>query len=130
MSKNLADSSLKKIYKPFGRLCLIYAITIGGFGLFGYISKGSQISLISGGGFGLILLLFSAKLLSGTKWALYGFTATNALLCAVFFIRFLKTKSVYPSLMLFFISVFVLAIAMKITAKAGKEDSTTSSKTP
>ncbi len=124
MNTPTSSNPLKKIYRLFGLLGLTYAVTVGSFGLLGYINKGSHISLITGSFFGLLLLFFAAKLLTEKRWALYAFTTTNALLCAVFFIRFLKTKTLYPSLLLFFISVLSLFISMKIMKQMPKKAET------
>lgn len=101
---------LQVVYKPLGALGLIYAVTVALFGLLAFFSKGSYISLLSGGGFGLILLFISYKILNGSSWALCLFPGINALLCATFFIRFLKTNAFYPSLLLFIISTLVFLL--------------------
>ena len=114
MNDTSASHPLKKVYRRFGLLGLAYAITIALFGLIGYFTKGSHISLISGSFFGIVLLYLTTWLLKERKWSLYAFISTNALLCAIFFIRFLKTKTIYPSLTLFFVSVLVLTIGVRI----------------
>lgn len=114
MDNTPAAHPLKKVCRHFSFLGLTYAITIALFGLIGFFTKGSHISLISGSFFGLVLLYLTTQLLKERRWSLYAFISTNTLLCALFFIRFLKTKVIYPSLILFFISALVLAIGVRI----------------
>ena len=90
---------------------ILYAILSIGGGIIGYLKSGSQVSLISGGLSGLLLLILALMIDRGATWATYVAAIIIALLVVVFVIRWFKTKKLIPAIpMIVFGIISVIAI--------------------
>lgn len=71
---------------------ILYGLLSLGGGVMGYVKSQSQVSLISGGISGLLLLLLAVMMYLGKAWATPVAAIIIGLLVVVFVVRFLKTK--------------------------------------
>lgn len=100
-------------------IVFIYGFLIGLGGLLGFVKGGSLVSLISGGSFGLALLLTAYFILKGKRSAHIFALVLTFLLDGVFTFRFTKTLHFFPSGALSLLSLIVLIIlALQARKKA------------
>ena len=93
----------------------VYGLLIALGGVIGYVKGGSQASLISGGSFGLALLISSHFISKGKIAAQYIALVLTFLLDGIFTYRFAKTLHFIPAGFLSLISLAVLiVVALKI----------------
>ena len=86
-------------------------LSIGG-GVLGYVKSRSQVSLISGGISGLILLILALLMSQGIIWAAPLAAITIALLVIVFIVRWFKTKKPMPALPMIFFGVLSILLLL------------------
>jgi uncharacterized membrane protein (UPF0136 family) len=93
----------------------VYGLLIALGGVMGYVKGGSHASLISGGSFGLSLLISAYFISKGKIAAQYLALILTFLLDGIFTYRFAKTLNFIPAGFLSLISLAVLiVIALKI----------------
>ncbi len=92
----------------------VYGLLIALGGVMGYIKGGSQASLISGGSFGLALLISAHFISRGKIAAQYIALVLTFLLDGIFTFRFAKTLHFFPA---GFLSVASLAVLIVIALK-------------
>ena len=95
-------------------LVLIYGLLITLGGTIGYIKGGSIASILSGGSFGLALILCSHFISKGRIGAQYVALALTFLLDGLFTFRFAKTLHFFPA---GFLSLASLAMLIVISLK-------------
>ena len=101
--------------KVTATVVFIYGLLILLGGLMGYLKGGSQISLLSGGTFGLALLISAYLIFKGQLTAQYIALALTFILDATFTYRFAKTLHFFPAGLFSLLSLAVLiVIALKV----------------
>ncbi len=96
-------------------IVFIYGLLISLGGILGYIKGGSNISLISGGSFGLALLISAYFISKGKIAAQYLALILTFLLDGIFTFRFAKSLHFFPPGFFSLISLVVLiVISLKI----------------
>ena len=91
---------------------ILYALLSIGGGIIGYVKSGSQVSLISGGASGLLLLILAFMMKQGATWASFVAAIIIAILVVVFIIRWFKTKKPVPAIpMIVFGIISIIFIA-------------------
>lgn len=101
--------------KVTATLVFVYGLLITLGGLFGFIKGGSNISLISGGSFGISLLIAAHFISQGKIIAQYFALVLTFLLDGIFTYRFAKTLQFFPAGFLSLTSLLVLiVIALKV----------------
>jgi uncharacterized membrane protein (UPF0136 family) len=88
----------------------VYALMMAVGGVFGYLKVHSKASLISGLGFGLILLYTGYEVWNGSRENLWASAIIAALLMVIFAIRLVKTRRFMPGGMLALLSMVTLVI--------------------
>jgi uncharacterized membrane protein (UPF0136 family) len=78
-------------------LAWVYALLMAVGGVIGYIKSHSKASLLSGTGFGLILLFSGYGMWQGSRQSLIATTVCAASLSVIFAIRVLKTRRFIPA---------------------------------
>lgn len=78
---------------------LVFGLLIIGLGVLGYIQSGSMISLYSGGGFGILLVLSSFFMFYKMRFGAYAALVLTLALTAVFAIRYSMTGKGLPAIM-------------------------------
>lgn len=107
LRKNLLKNALTRgRLMPF--VLFIYALFISVGGVMGYMKASSQISLIFGLIFGLLLTTCAVGGFAKRKWAPYLALILTLTLDAFFTYRFLKTKLLMPAGALSLVSFIVL----------------------
>jgi uncharacterized membrane protein (UPF0136 family) len=76
---------------------LIYGLLLIGLGYYGYYMTGSMISLYSGGGFGIVLVICSLFMFGNIRWASYIALSATLILTALFSIRYSMTGKGLPA---------------------------------
>lgn len=101
--------------KMTAAIVCVYGLFIVLGGIMGYIKGGSHASLISGGSFGLALLISAYFISKGKIAAQYVALVLTFLLDGIFTYRFAKTLHFFPTGFLSLLSLCVLiVIALKI----------------
>lgn len=101
--------------KVTATIVFVYGLLIVLGGIMGFAKGGSHISLISGGSFGLALLISAYLISKGKITAQYFALLLTFLLDGIFTYRFAKTLHFFPTGMLSLLSLAVLiVIALKI----------------
>jgi uncharacterized membrane protein (UPF0136 family) len=101
--------------KVTATIVFIYGLLIALGGIMGFVKGGSNISLISGGLFGVALLISSYLISKGQLAAQYVALILTFLLDGIFTYRFAKTLHFFPAGFLSLVSLAVLiVIALKI----------------
>ena len=75
----------------------IYAILLIVFGFIGFYKAGSLISLLSGGGFGVLLLACSLGMRKNIRFCTFGALSLTTILMASFFFRALASHKIVPT---------------------------------
>jgi len=88
----------------------VYAVVMAVGGVFGYLKVHSKASLLSGVGFGLILLVSGYGVWLGSKESLVASAVIAALLVIIFAVRVVKTRRMVPAGILALLSVATLVI--------------------
>ena len=91
---------------------ILYALLSIGGGIIGYVKSGSQVSLISGGVSGLLLLILALISNQGATWATYVAAIIIALLVVVFIIRWFKTKKTIPAIPMIFFGIVSIVVIL------------------
>lgn len=107
--------------KVTATIVFVYGLAIALGGIMGFVRGGSQISLISGGSFGLALLLCSWYIGKEKIAAQYVALGLTFVLDGLFTWRFAKTLQFFPTGLLSLISLaamIVLALSIRKTAKS------------
>ena len=86
-------------------LVWIYGLLILGGGVMGYAVARSKASLISGIGFGLLLLVSGFGVWKGAAGSLLAATVIAVLLVVIFAVRYIKTRKFMPAGMLAILSL-------------------------
>jgi len=81
-------------------------------GIIGYTKSRSQVSLISGCFFGVLLLSGALAALKGNPWGLTLAMIITTLLVIVFILRWLKTRKVMPAGMMVGLGLLSLAVML------------------
>ncbi len=101
--------------KVTATIVFVYGLLIVLGGMMGYVKGGSQMSLISGGSFGIALLISGYLISKGKIAAQYFALVLTILLDGLFTFRFAKTLHFFPTGFLSLTSLAVLiVIALKI----------------
>jgi uncharacterized membrane protein (UPF0136 family) len=79
-------------------------------GIIGYIQATSKVSLISGTGFGLLLLLSSFLQFQGQAWGLILAVVVTSVLVVFFAVRLAKTRKFMPAGLMIILGVVALAM--------------------
>lgn len=87
-----------------------YAVLMATGGVIGYVKVHSKASLISGVGFGLLLLASGYGVWEGSRDSLGASAVIAALLVILFAIRVVKTRKLVPAGVLAVLSVLTLVI--------------------
>lgn len=87
-----------------------YGVMMAVGGVIGYLKVHSKASLISGVGFGLLLLASGYGVWQGSRDSLVASAVIAALLVIIFAIRVIKTRRLMPAGMLAVLSVLALVI--------------------
>jgi uncharacterized membrane protein (UPF0136 family) len=87
-----------------------YGVMMAVGGVIGYLKVHSKASLISGVGFGLLLLASGYGVWQGSRDSLVASAVIAALLMIIFAIRVIKTRRLMPAGMLAVLSVLALVI--------------------
>jgi uncharacterized membrane protein (UPF0136 family) len=93
--------------KLIGLIFLVYGLTLLMGGVMGYLKVQSLVSLLSGLGFGLLILVSGSAILNGQDWGLTVGLSTTALLVLVFAYRFISTYKFMPAGMMLAVSLIV-----------------------
>jgi uncharacterized membrane protein (UPF0136 family) len=80
-------------------------------GIMGYAKAKSLISLISGGGAGVLLILFGF-LMPSQSWAQWGAIAIVILLVVTFIVRLFKTRKAMPAILMIVTGIPALIILL------------------
>jgi uncharacterized membrane protein (UPF0136 family) len=91
---------------------LLYGLLSIGGGIIGYVKSKSQVSLISGGISGLLLLILAMMMNLGKTWAYPVASAIISILIIVFIIRWLKTKKPIPAIPMIFFGVISIIVIL------------------
>ncbi len=106
--------------KVTATIVFVYGLLIALGGIMGYVKGGSSISLISGGSFGIAILISAYFISKGKIAAQYFAIALTFLLDGIFTYRFAKTLQFIPAGFLSLLSLAVLiVIALKIRRTLG-----------
>jgi uncharacterized membrane protein (UPF0136 family) len=101
--------------KVTATIVFVYGLLIAMGGMMGFIKSGSHASLISGGSFGIALLICAFFISKGKIAAQYFALILTFLLDGIFTYRFAKTLQFFPTGFLSLCSLAVLiVIALKI----------------
>lgn len=92
---------------------ILYGVLCIAGGIFGYVKSRSQISLISGGISGLLLLILARMVNLGQSWAVYVAATIVFLLIMVFVVRWFKSKKPMPAIPMIFLGVISLILILK-----------------
>ncbi len=103
--------------KVTATIVFIYGLLIALGGIMGFVKGGSYASIISGGSFGIALLIASYFISKGKIAAQYFALAMTFLLDGIFTYRFAKTLHFFPA---GFLSLFSLAVLIVIALKIRK----------
>jgi uncharacterized membrane protein (UPF0136 family) len=95
---------------------LIYGLILIGLGYLGYARTGSHISLYSGGGFGVLLVICSFFMFSGKKWGSYAALSITVALTVIFSLRYSISGKAIPAI-LSVLSAFMLLFLLAQTTK-------------
>jgi uncharacterized membrane protein (UPF0136 family) len=87
-----------------------YAVLMAMGGVIGYVKVGSKASLLSGTGFGLLLLFSGYGVWLGYRESLVASIVITALLVVIFAVRVVKTRRFIPAGVLALLSVATLVI--------------------
>jgi uncharacterized membrane protein (UPF0136 family) len=91
---------------------LAYGILVMTGGIIGYFQAGSKVSLISGTGFGLSLLLSAFLQFQGQAWGLILAVVVTSVLVVFFAFRLAKTRKFMPAGLMIVVGVAALAMMM------------------
>lgn len=91
-------------------LAIAYGVLAMVGGVIGYTQARSKVSLISGIGSGLLLILAGVAQLQGRGWGLILATVITAILVVVFAIRLAKTRKFMPAGLMSGLGLAVLAV--------------------
>jgi len=88
----------------------IYALLVFGGGVIGYITAGSDASLIMGGSFGVLLFLCGISMNQGHSWGYWISLALSGVLFTFFGFRFIQAYKFMPSGLMGILTLIVVGI--------------------
>ncbi len=94
----------------------IYGSLVFLLGIFGYFKTQSLMSLYTGGGIGLLLILNSLAMLKQQIWSGYTALALTILLTAVFALRYSSTGKSIPAIMSVISGGMLLFLMAKVSS--------------
>ncbi|MBP0020156.1 MAG: hypothetical protein J7647_21700 [Cyanobacteria bacterium SBLK] len=93
---------------------IIYGIVAIAGGIMGYVRAKSKISLISGCGSGILLLIAGLLSLQGQNWGLTAAIAITSILILTFVVRLAKTRKMMPASLMIGLGVPALALMILV----------------
>jgi uncharacterized membrane protein (UPF0136 family) len=112
IKKEIYRSNIEKLMNVAILAAIAYGILAIVGGIIGYRQAKSQVSLISGGVSGILLVLGGLAQLGGQTWGLPLTTIVTAILAIVFAIRLVKTRKFMPAGLMLLFGTIALVILL------------------